>query len=97
MQTLVAPDAQTTCDELLNLDGKIMYSGFLDESGSMVGEATKDSISSYDRLTVMVLPINSSKSSLVLAAVSGSDLTNIVERAKKLLDLGYPVTIPFTS
>jgi len=79
-------DAQSTCERLLDMDKRLMYSGYLDSTGSTLAEAMRDSVSNYDRLTVMVLPLDSKKHTLVLASVVGSDLISIVENAKKLLD-----------
>ena len=85
MQILKKSDPQSTCENLLDLDAKIMYSSYMDVSGSIVGEAMKNSIAIHDRLTVMVLPISPGKESIVLATETNSDLTEIVEKTKGLL------------
>jgi hypothetical protein len=85
MQVLKKIDPQSTCESVLGLDAKIMYSSYLDVSGSIMGEAMKNSIVAHDRLTVMVLPISPSKESIVLAAETDSNLTEIVEKTKRLL------------
>jgi len=85
MQVMNETDPQNVCEKLLNLDDHIMYSSLLNTSGSIVGEAMKQSISNYDRLTIMVLPISFSKNSVVLAAVVGSDVKAIVEKTKGVL------------
>jgi len=79
----VAP--QSICEKLLTLDSKILYSSYLDSAGSRVGEATKSLIGFYDQLTVMVLPLRPGKGALVLAAPIGSDMIEIVTKAKSLL------------
>ena len=85
MQVLSKNDPQSTCESLLDLDAKIMYSSYLDVSGSILGEAIKNSIVVHNRLTVMVLPVSPGKESIVLATEIGSDLTRIVEKTKGLL------------
>jgi hypothetical protein len=75
-------DPQSICEKLLTLDSKILYSSYLDEAGSVLGEATKNLIGFYDELTVMMLPLHLGKGALVLAAPLGSDLTEIVTKAK---------------
>jgi len=85
MQVLKKADPQSTCESLLGLDSKIMYSSYLDVSGSIMGEAMKKSIVIHDRLTVMVLPISPGKESIVLATETDSDLTEIVGKTKGIL------------
>ncbi len=86
MQVLnVNDDPQSTCESLLDLDAKIMYSSYLDVSGSIMGEAMKNSIVIHNRLAVMVLPVSPGKESIVLATEIDSDLTGIVEKTKGLL------------
>ena len=77
-------DPQSMCEKLLALDSKILYSSYLDYAGSRVGEATKSLIGFYDKLTVMVLPLRPGKGALVLAAPIGSDMIEIVMKAKSL-------------
>jgi hypothetical protein len=84
MQLVRQLDPQSICEKLLTLDSKILYSSYLDSAGSIVGEATKSLIGFYDELTVMVLPLHPGKGALVLAAPIGSDLTEIVTKAKSL-------------
>ncbi len=89
-------DAQSMCERLLNLDDTIMYSGYLNASGSMVGEATKNSISAHERLTIMVLPIHPSNSSVVIATAIGSNITAVVEKTKAVLASRSPTPLLFT-
>jgi hypothetical protein len=85
MQILNKNDPQSTCESLLDLDAKIMYSSYLDVSGSILGEAIKNAIVVHNRLTVMVLPVSPGKESIVLATEIDTDLTRIVEKTKGLL------------
>ena len=85
MQLLTEVDIQLACDRLLETDERIMYSSYLNGSGSIVGEAMKESITSYDELTIIVLPISPRKDSLVLAIMIGSDLAEIVTKTKTIL------------
>jgi hypothetical protein len=74
---------QSICDRLLTLDSKILYSSYLDSGGHRACEATKSLIENYDELTVMVLPVLPGKDALVLATPIGSDLADIVSKARK--------------
>jgi len=85
MQLLTEVDVQLACDRLLEIDECVMYSGYLNSTGCLVAEATKLSISNHDKLTIMVLPISTRNDSLVLATLIGSNITEIVGKAKKLL------------
>jgi len=87
MQTLDEANAYTECKRLLDLDDGIFYSSFLDTSDSIVGEAIKESIAAHDNLSIMILPIRSRNSSLVLATSPGSNLTAIVEKAKRIVGI----------
>ena len=93
MQTLDDIDAQSACEQILNLDDHILYSGFLNTQGSVIGEAIKDSISAYDRLSVMVLPAHPRNSSLILATISSSNLSAIVEKTKGFLGSRSSITL----
>lgn len=84
MQYLMQLDYQNVCDELLEVDKRLVYTSFLDSSGLIVAESIRGAITNYDHLTVVVLPLGSRKDSVVLASVVGSDLTSIVENMKKL-------------
>jgi hypothetical protein len=84
MQVLRKVNPQSTCESILDLDHEIVYSSYVDVSGSIVGEATKVSIASYNRLAIMVIPIPSGDS-LILATVVGSNIAKIVEKARRLL------------
>jgi hypothetical protein len=84
-QLLNYPLLQATCERLLSADTRLMYSGYLDDSGEIIAEATRDSISNYERLKVMLLPMNFSKGSIVIAVPPGSDVCSIVETTKKIL------------
>jgi hypothetical protein len=88
MQVLKKVDPQSICESLLNLDSKIMYSSYLDTSGSIAGEAIKASIVNYDKLTITYLPMFSGGESIVLATETNSDLATIMGRTKDLL-AGY--------
>ena len=77
-------DPQSTCEKLLTLDSKVLYSSYLDSAGSVLGEATKNLIGFYDELTIMSLPVHPGRGALVLAVPIGSDLTEIVTKAKAL-------------
>ena len=77
-------DPQWVCEKLLTLDSKILYSSYLDSTGTIAGEAINSLIGFYDELTVMVLPLHPDKGSLVLVTPIGSDLTEIVTKAKNL-------------
>jgi hypothetical protein len=84
MQTVMDP--QSICDKLLSQDLRIMYSSFFNSEGSRVGEATRDLIGLREILTIMVLPLRPGKDErLVLAAPFGSDMIEIVAKAKSLL------------
>ncbi len=80
-------DRQYECDRLLEMEPKIFYSSYLDESGSRLGEAIRNSISRCERLTMIVLPLHLSKESLVLVVSTDCDLTKIVEKTKKLFSV----------
>ena len=84
MQIVSEVNPQSICEKLLTLDSKILYSSYLNSAGRRVGEATKSLIGLYDELTVMVLPFHPGKDALVLAAPIGSDITEIVTKAKSL-------------
>jgi hypothetical protein len=86
MQVMMKTDPQTVCERLLNVDDDIIYSSVLNASGSIVGEAIKESISSHSRLTIMLLPVPFSNKSVVLATAIGSDIIAIVEKTKVLCD-----------
>jgi hypothetical protein len=77
-------DFQLACEKLLETDKRLMYSGCLDGSGSIIAESIREAITNYEHLTVVVLPINARRNSLVLASVVGSDLISIVENSKKV-------------
>ncbi len=85
MQVLQKLDPQSICENLLNLDAKIMYSSYLDVSGSVAGEAIKKSIVNYESLTITLLPISFGGESIVLATETNSDLAAIVKGTKRLL------------
>ncbi len=85
LQVMRELDVQSICETLLDLEPEVLYSSYLNASGSRVGEATKSSITNFERLTVMVLPINPSKESLVLAIPINSDLNGILARVKQVL------------
>jgi len=93
MQRLIESEAQSTCDRLLDMDERLMYTGYLNSSGSTMAEAMRNSVSNYDRLTVMVLPLSSRRDSLVLASIVGSDLISIVENVKKFLHSGSSIPL----
>jgi len=84
MQIVREVNPQSICEKLLTLDSKILYSSYLDSEGQRVGEATKSLIGLCDKLTIMVLPLHPGKRAFVLAAPIGSDLTDIVTKAKSL-------------
>ncbi len=92
MQVMMITDPQTVCEKLLDLDDCIMYSSVLNASGSIVGEAMKESISNHSRLTIMLLPVPFSNKSVVLATAIGSDMVAIVEKTKVLCT--SPVLFP---
>jgi hypothetical protein len=72
---------QELCEKLLTLD-PILYSSYLDARGERLGEAIKSLIGFHNELTVMLVPLLPSKDSIVLAAPIGSDLKDIVTKAK---------------
>ncbi len=84
MQIVREVNPQSICEKLLTLDSKILYSSYLDSEGQRVGEATSRLIGLYDKLTIMTLAVSSGKGALVLAAPIGSNLTEIVTKAKSL-------------
>jgi len=84
MQVVRKLDAQSTCERLLNLQPDIVYASYLNATGSRVGEAIKNSIVDFKRLTVIVLPLHRGKETLVLATRIGSDLNEIVATANRL-------------
>jgi hypothetical protein len=86
MQTVRELSPQVVCERLLELDSNLLYSSYLDSEGRRVGEATKDVIKMYKVLTVLLLPLRHELGSLVLATPVGSDLTEIVTKAKKIFD-----------
>jgi len=73
------------CERILALEPEVLYSSYLSASGSRVAEATRNSITNFEKLTVMVLPLHPNKESLVLATPTRSDLNGIVARAKRIL------------
>jgi len=83
-QVVKEVDAQSICEKLLALDSKILYSSYLDYNGQSLGEATRRLIGIYDKLTIVILPLLSSKGELVLAVPVGSDLIEIVAKVKSL-------------
>jgi hypothetical protein len=85
LQVIQELDAQSICEKLLDLEPEVLYSSYLSSSGSRVAEATRGSITKFERLTVMVLPLLPSKESLVLATPANSDLSGIITRAKQIL------------
>jgi len=62
-----------------------MYAGYMDGNGVMSAEATRPSISAYGKLSIMRLPIVSSRGALVLAVLNRSDILEIVAAAKRYL------------
>ena len=86
MQTVTELSPQGICERLLELDSNLLYSSYLDSEGRRVGEATKDLIKMYEALTILLLPLRRELGSLVLATPIGSDLTEIVTKAKKIFD-----------
>ncbi|MFI5422089.1 MAG: hypothetical protein ACHQ1H_14080 [Nitrososphaerales archaeon] len=76
---------QLLCERLLALDSKILYSSYVNSSDSRVGEAIRSQIGLQVKLTIMVLPVNRGKDSLILAAPIRSDLTEIVAKAKRFV------------
>jgi len=86
MQVQREIEIRSKCEAILSADESILYSSILDSTGSVEGEAMKKLISAYDRLTVMVLPINNcSNRSVVIATTLGTDLTAIVQKTKWLM------------
>jgi len=84
MQLTMKTDPQTVCEKLLDVDESIMYSSVLNASGSIAGEAMKQSICNHSNLTIMLLPLPFSNKSVVLATVIGSDIAAIVEKTNGL-------------
>jgi hypothetical protein len=78
-------DAQSMCERLLEMDHRVMYSSFLDARGSIIGEATRNTISNCNFLTIMYVPIGPGKDSLVLATLVGSELSPILQKARRIL------------
>jgi hypothetical protein len=76
---------QLLCERLLTLDSKILYSSYVNSSDSRVGEAIRSQIGLQEKLTIMVLPVNKGKDSLILAAPIRSNLTEIVAKAKRFV------------
>lgn len=86
MQVAREVSGSSICEKLLSLDdGKILYSSYVDASGSVVCEATRNSIVGYDRLTVVVLPLHSGVESLTLAIPVNCDLKGIIAEIKRSL------------
>jgi hypothetical protein len=74
------------CQKILACDRRVMYAGYMERDGKISGEATKSSIAVFDKLSIMRLPINSpGGAALVLAVPTGSDLAEIVAKAKQQL------------
>jgi hypothetical protein len=84
METVRELNPQLTCDRILTLDPRILYSSCLDLEGRRIGEAIEDAIDLYGELTVVLLPLDRNGGSLVLAVPIGSDLREIVTKAKKI-------------
>ena len=78
-------DPQSVCEKLLDLEPEVLYSSYLNSTGSRIAEATRSSITNFERLTITVLPLHPGKESLVLATPTDSDLHEIVARAKMIL------------
>jgi hypothetical protein len=85
MQTVRELNPQQMCSRLLTVDSQILYSSYLDSEGKRLAEATNDMIELFAVLTVILLPLRGDRGSLVLAAPVGSDLREIVTKAKKIL------------
>ena len=88
MQIVREGNPQSICEKLLTLDAKILYSSYLESEGQSVGEATNSLIGFYDELTIMSLPVNPGRGALVLAVPIGSDLAEIIMKAKNLQQRG---------
>ena len=86
LQIMREVSRQSMCEKLLTLDSKILYSSYLDSEGRRVGEASKRLIELYDELAVMVLPLHPLKDALVLAVPIGSDLIDIITKAKPFVE-----------
>ncbi len=86
-------NAQLLCDGLLTLDSDILYSSYVDSSDCRIGEAMRRQIGLEEKLTILVLPVNRGKDSLILAAPIRSDLTEVVAKAKNAFSFdsaGFP-------
>lgn len=85
MQVMTEVNGQAICERALAADSRIKYSSYISSDGSRLGEAMNGSIIDHDNLTVMVLPLRPSSDVLVLAASSGSNLTELITRVKLVI------------
>jgi hypothetical protein len=82
LQVLKQIDAKTVCDKLLLFIPEALYCSYLNSDGLRIGEATRVSIASHEKLTIMVLPFEIEDESLVLAIKNNCNLKEIVTTVK---------------
>ncbi|MFI5421986.1 MAG: hypothetical protein ACHQ1H_13560 [Nitrososphaerales archaeon] len=82
MQVIAEINGQAVCERVLAADTRIKYSSYISADGTRLGEALNKKLGRQDRLTIMVLPLHASCDVMVLAAPSGSDIEDIIKKAK---------------
>lgn len=71
------------CRNLISADSKVMYAGYMERDGKISAEVTRSSISAYNKLSIIRLPLGAtSGDALVLAIPVCSDIAEIVALAK---------------
>lgn len=85
MQVIAEVNGQAVCERVLAADSRIKYSSYISSDGSRSGEALDKTIGRHDKLTVMILPLHPSCDVMVLATPRGSDIADVLRKAKLAL------------
>jgi hypothetical protein len=82
MQVVAEINGQEVCELVLAADTRIKYSSYISADGTRLGESLNKTLGQNERLTIMVLPLHASCDVMILAAPPGSDIEDIIQKAK---------------